>query len=102
MIWNDWLRVLRWRALEEGDADGKLVNMERRREATAHTRAGLTSEEVKGDALDERTASFVEKRSAWLEAEAVGWRGDLIRVLESLRVPHGKWSWAVGGLKPRI
>lgn len=97
MIWNDWLRVLRWRALEEGDADGKFVNMERRREATAHTRAGLTSEEVKGDALDERTTSFVEKRSAWLEAEAVGWRGDLIRVLESLRVPHGKWSWAVGG-----
>ena len=72
MIWNDWLRVLRWRALEEGDADGKLVNMERRREATAHTRAGLTSEEVKGDALDDRTTSFVEKRSAWLDAEVRG------------------------------
>ncbi|MFM7606464.1 MAG: hypothetical protein ACKO8Z_14880 [Prosthecobacter sp.] len=97
MIWNDWLRVLRWRALEEGDADGKLVNMERRREATAHTRAGLTSEEVKGDALDDRTTSFVEKRSAWLEAETVGWRGDLIRELESLRVPQGKWSWAIAG-----
>lgn len=97
MLWNDWLRVLRWRALEEGDAEGKYVNMERRREATAHTRAGLTSEEVKGDALDDRTASFLEKRSAWLETEAVGWRGDLICQLESLRVPQGRWNWAIGG-----
>jgi hypothetical protein len=37
------------------------------------------------------------KRSAWLEAEAVGWRGDLIQVLESLRVPRARLSWAVGG-----
>lgn len=97
MIWNDWLRVLRWRALEEGDADGTLVNAERRREATAHSRAGLTSEEIKTDTLDDRAQSFLDKRASWLEAEAIGWRGDLIRVLDSLRVPQGRWSWAVVG-----
>lgn len=97
MIWNDWLRVLRWRALEEGDAEGRLISMQRRREATAHTRAGLTSEAVKGDVLEDRTMWFLEKRAAWFETEAVGCRGELIRQLESLRVPQGKWSWAVGG-----
>ena len=97
MDWNDWQRVLKWRALEEGDADGVLVSAERRREATAHTRAGLVSEEIEGDALDERSESFLDKRAEWLEREAVGWRGELIRVLELLRVPHGRWSWAVAG-----
>ena len=97
MDWKDWQRVLKWRALEEGDADGVLVNAERRREATAHTRAGLASEEIKGDALDERSESFLDKRAEWLEREAVGWRGELIRVLELLRVPQGRWSWALIG-----
>ncbi len=97
MDWNDWQRVLKWRALEEGDADGALVSAERRREATAHTRAGLTSEDIKGDSLDERCARFLDKRAEWLEREAVGWRGELIRVLELLRVPHGRWSWALVG-----
>jgi hypothetical protein len=27
----------------------------------------------------------------------VGWRGELIRVLELLRVPQGRWAWAVAG-----
>jgi len=97
MDWNEWQRVLKWRALEEGDADGVLVNAERRREATAHTRAGLASEEIKGDALDERSESFLDKRAEWLEREAIGWRGELIRVLELLRVPQGRWSWALIG-----
>ncbi|MEZ5387753.1 MAG: hypothetical protein R3F13_19775 [Prosthecobacter sp.] len=97
MDWNDWQRVLIWRALEEGDADGVLVGAERRREATAHTRAGLASEEVKGEALDERGESFLKKRAEWLDREAVGWRGELIRVLGLLRVPQGRWSWAVAG-----
>lgn len=97
MLWTDWLRVLRWRALEEGDADGTLVNSERRREATAHSRSGLTTEDIQSDALDDAGESFMAKRSAWLEAEAVGWRGDLIQVLESLRVPRARLSWAVGG-----
>ncbi|MFN0079925.1 MAG: hypothetical protein ACKVY0_25960 [Prosthecobacter sp.] len=97
MDWNEWQRVLKWRALEEGDADGVLVNAERRREATVYTRAGLASEEVKGDALDERSASFLDKRAEWLDREAVGWRGELIRVLELLRVPQGRWSWALIG-----
>ena len=97
MDWNDWQRVLKWRALEEGDADGVLVNAERRREATAHTRAGLASEEIKGDVLEERSESFVDKRAEWLEREAVGWRGELIHVLDLLRVPEGRWSWALVG-----
>ncbi len=97
MEWNDWLRMLRWRALEEGDADGALVHAERRRAATAHTRAGLVSDDVKGDGLDSRAESFLNKRADWLEREAVGWRGDLIRRLESLVVPHGRWRWALIG-----
>ena len=97
MDWNDWQRVLKWRALEEGDADGVLVNAERRREATAHTRAGLASEEIAGDVLEERSESFLDKRAEWLEREAIGWRGELIHVLGLLRVPEGRWSWAVVG-----
>lgn len=97
MDWKDWQRVLKWRALEEGDADGILVNAERRREATAHTRAGLASEEIKGDVLDERSESFLDKRAEWLEREAVGWRGELIRVLDLLCIPQGRWSWALVG-----
>lgn len=97
MDWTDWQRVLKWRALEEGDADGVLVNAERRREATAHTRAGLASEEITGDVLEERSESFLDKRAEWLEREAVGWRGDLIHVLDLLRVPQGRWSWALAG-----
>lgn len=97
MDWNDWQRVLKWRALEEGDADGVLVNAERRREATAHTRAGLTSEEISGDVLEERSESFLDKRAEWLDREAVGWRGELIRVLDLLCVPQGRWSWALVG-----
>lgn len=97
MDWNDWQRVLKWRALEEGDADGMFVSMERRHTATAHTRAGLASEEIKGDALDERSESFIHKRAEWLEREAIGWRGGLISVLESLRVPKGRWAWALLG-----
>lgn len=97
MDWNDWQRVLKWRALEEGDADGMLLGAERRRTATAHTRAGLPSEDIKGDALDERSESFLHKRSEWLDREAIGWRGDLIRVLKNLRIPQGRWSWAIAG-----
>lgn len=97
MDWNDWQRVLKWRALEEGDADGVLVNAERRRDATAHTRAGLASEEVTGDVLDERSTSFLHRRVEWLEREAIGWRGPLIQVLDSLQVPQGRWAWAWAG-----
>lgn len=97
MDWTDWQRVLKWRALEESDADGVLVNAERRREATAHSRAGLTSDDIVGDVLEERSESFLDKRAEWLEREAVGWRGELIRVLELLCVPQGRWSWALAG-----
>lgn len=97
MDWTEWQRVLKWRALEEGDADGVLVSAERRREATAHTRAGLGSEDIQGDELEQRGESFLHKRAEWLEREAIGWRGGLIRVLETLRVPQGRWPWAVVG-----
>ena len=33
MDWNDWLKILRWRAIEEGDADAVILSEERRREA---------------------------------------------------------------------
>jgi len=97
MEWNEWLRILRWRALEEGDADAALVGTERRRTATAHARAGLKSEDIKGDAVDERSLAFLQKRASWFETEAVGWRGDLIKALENLRVPQGRWNWAIAG-----
>ena len=45
----------------------------------------------------ERSESFLDKRAEWLEREAVGWRGDLIHVLDLLRVPQGRWSWALIG-----
>ncbi len=86
MDWQDWLRVLRWRALEEGDDEGKLLSLERRRQATARCRAGLESEHVQTTPLGEREQAFLDRRSQWMETEALGWRGPLIRVLQSLRV----------------
>lgn len=88
MDWQDWLRVLRWRALEEGDSEGQLLSLERRRQATARCRAGLESDDVKTTPLGEREAAFLDRRSHWLETEALGWRGPLIRVLQNLRVPR--------------
>jgi hypothetical protein len=43
MDWNDWLTILRWRAIEEGDTEGLLLNEDQRREATGRACAGLTS-----------------------------------------------------------
>lgn len=94
MDWNDWQNVLRWRALEEGDADGAILSEERRREATARTRGGLTSEDVRGDPLRHREAEFLLRRSQWMEREIVGWSGSLGRILERLQAVHGRWSWA--------
>lgn len=97
MDWNDWLRLLRWRALEEGDADGAILSEERRRQATARTRGGLTSESISPDPLREREATFLLKRAHWLDKEMIGWSGSLVRVLERLTVPEGRTSWAVAG-----
>lgn len=97
MDWNDWQSILRWRALEEGDADGAILSEERRREATARTRGGLTSETVNGDPVGEREIAFLHKRSQWLEREVIGWSGSLVRVMERLVTVRGRWSWAIAG-----
>jgi hypothetical protein len=97
MDWNDWQSILRWRALEEGDADGAILSEERRREATGRTRGGLTADDVKGDPLTEREASFLHKRSQWLEREVIGWSGSLVRIMDRLHTVQGRWSWALFG-----
>ncbi len=97
MNWNDWLSLLRWRALEEGDAEGSLLAEERRQEATARTRGGLVSEHLRGEVAGEREFTFLRKRAEWLERETLGWGGDVSRLMERLRVPEGRWSWAGAG-----
>lgn len=97
MDWNDWLSILRWRAVEEGDAEGAILSEERRREATARTRAGLTSEALRDGPVGDREMAFLHKRSAWLEREMIGWSGSLVRLMERLIVPAGRWSWAWAG-----
>lgn len=97
MDWNDWQSILRWRALEEGDADGAILSEERRREATARTRGGLTSDDIQGDAVTDREIAFLHKRAQWLEREVVGWSGSLARIMERLVTIRGRWSWAVIG-----
>lgn len=95
MDWNDWQSILRWRALEEGDPEGAILSEERRREATARTRGGLTADEVKGEPLPMREATFLKKRSQWLEHEVRGWSGPLVRVMDRLTTVQGRWSWAL-------
>lgn len=97
MDWNDWLSILRWRAIEEGDADGALLTEERRREATAHTRGGLNSETVKTDPPGSREAAFLLRRSRWLEDEVIGCNGPLVRVTERLTVVSGRRAWIMLG-----
>src|SRR6476661_9456689 len=97
MDWHNWLRILRWRALEEGDADGALLNEDRRREATARTRGGLTSDSVQEAVLTGREETFLAKRTDWLEHELIGWSGSLVRLMERLNVVQGRWSWALVG-----
>ncbi len=84
MDWNDWQSILRWRAVEEGDADGALLSEERRREATLRTCAGMTSDEVTTDPLGAREAAFLLRRSRWLEEEVIGCNGSLVRLMERL------------------
>ncbi|SKB09004.1 Protein of unknown function [Prosthecobacter debontii] len=97
MDWNDWQSILRWRALEEGDADGAILSEERRREATARTRGGLLADDVKGEPVNAREAAFLHKRAQWLEREVIGWSGSLVRVMDRLVTVRGRWSWAVAG-----
>lgn len=97
MNWNDWLRLLRWRALEEGDVEGGVLAEERRQEATARTRGGLASDQLPGETATEREYAFLCKRADWLERETLGWGGAVARVMERLRIPEGRWSWACAG-----
>lgn len=97
MDWNDWLTILRWRAIEEGDTDAAILNEERRREATAKTRAGITSDMVKADRLGDRESAFLLRRARWLEQEVIGWSGTLVRVMERLNPVKGRLSWIIAG-----
>lgn len=97
MDWNDWLTILRWRALEEGDSDAAILSEERRREATAQTRAGMTSETVKNERIGEREKAFLLRRARWLEHEVIGWSGSLVRVMERLTTVQGRRSWIIAG-----
>lgn len=97
MDWNDWQSILRWRAIEEGDADGALLSEERRREATARTRAGLASDVVAGDSVSARETAFLLRRARWLEGEVIGCNGSLVRLLERLVVVRARGSWVLAG-----
>ncbi|GEP41162.1 DUF2868 domain-containing protein [Brevifollis gellanilyticus] len=93
MDWNDWQSILRWRAIEEGDTDGALLSEERRAEATARTRAGLSAENVSKDPAGARETSFLLRRARWLEQEVVGCNGSLVRIIERLSVASGSKTW---------
>jgi hypothetical protein len=97
MDWNDWLTILRWRAIEEGDNEGLLLTEERRREATGRTCAGLTSNMIQSDRISDREEAFLLRRSRKLEQEVIGWSGSLIRVMGRLSVVQGRASWKIAG-----
>jgi hypothetical protein len=97
MDWNDWLKILRWRAIEEGDADGVILGDERRREATTRTRAGLISDMIKTERVGDREEAFLLRRATWLDDEALGWSGPLVRVMERLIPVQGRRAWIIVG-----
>lgn len=97
MDWNDWLKILRWRAIEEGDADSVILGDERRREATTRTRAGLTSDMIKTEQVGDREEAFLLRRATWLDSEALGWSGPLVRVMERLIPVQGRRTWIMAG-----
>src|SRR5690606_24861622 len=68
-----------------------------RQEATARTRGGLVSDQLRGETAGEREFAFLGKRAEWLERETLGWSGTVARLMERLRVPEGRWSWAATG-----
>lgn len=97
MDWNDWLTILRWRAIEEGDTEGLLLTEERRREATGRACGGLTSDMIQSDRISDREEAFLLRRSRKLEQEVFGWSGSLVRVMERLSVVQGRASWMIAG-----
>jgi hypothetical protein len=97
MDWNDWQSILRWRAVEEGDPEGALLSEDRRREATARTRAGMTAEAVKTDPLGAREAAFLLRRARWLEEEVIGCNGSLVRLMARLTTVSSRPAWILLG-----
>jgi len=97
MDWNDWLTILRWRAIEEGDTEGLLLTEERRREATGQACAGLTSDMIQSDRISDREEAFLLRRTRKLEQEVFGWSGSLVRVMERLTVVQGRTLWMIAG-----
>ncbi|MCX6854318.1 MAG: DUF2868 domain-containing protein [Verrucomicrobia bacterium] len=97
MHWNDWLTILRWRAIEEGDTEGLLLTEERRRDATGRTCAGLTSDMIQSERIGDREEAFLLRRSRKLEQEVIGWSGSLVRVMERLTAVQGRTAWMLAG-----
>ncbi len=73
MRWKDKWRLLRWRSLEETDADGTWLSLELRREAT------LAASHRK---------PFLLERVDWLERRYITPGTTLRRLIDGLRVPH--------------
>jgi hypothetical protein len=93
MTRREWEQNARWRALELGDPQGELVTLERRAEATAQSREGLTAAQIKSERLEPTTVGFLRRRVRWLEQLAMA--GGAKALLVSLRGPvlPGWWVW---------
>lgn len=80
MDWHDQLRMLRWRALEEGDPKGEVLSLARRAEAAMYGKseserlAWLETHAHVDDAQLPRAAScIIPAWAGWLAAFAVGY-----------------------------
>lgn len=80
MDWHDQLRLLRWRALEEGDPQGEVLPLSRRAEAALHSKndieriAWLETHAHVDDAQLPRAASWIIPAGAgWCTAFLIGY-----------------------------
>lgn len=93
MHWNQWLDILRWRSLEEADARGDLLPLEKRQEATVRSRGDLKAGDD-GSLEEEVIDDFLRRRSNWLEHET----GEKFPSANfNLRLLHSHRGWALGG-----
>lgn len=85
MTRSEWEKNVRWWALEVADAQGQLVPLERRAEATALARGGLTAAQIDSERLEPATVAFLRKRMLGLEERAV--TGPELDLLSRLKLP---------------
>lgn len=94
MNWHQRLDILRWRSLEEADANGELLSGEKRREATARNRGPLRTDDDSSISARE-VDGFFARRTEWLTAEV---SGDKTKsVLAQMTVRAGNWPLAMAG-----